>query len=87
VPSNEAFDNAGVSAVGSGTASLLGGHVIPNFAGYLPDLTDGLQLTDRNGNNVTIHIRNEEYFVGKARIIRSNQILENGVAHVIDQVE
>jgi hypothetical protein len=35
---------------------------------------------------VTVTVRGNDYYINNAKIIASNQILENGVAHVIDQV-
>lgn len=31
-------------------------------------------------------VRGNDYYINNAKIIASNQILENGVAHVIDSV-
>lgn len=61
-------------------------HIIPNFAGYLPYLTDGLQLLTQAGTTVTVRIVGRNFYINNARIIASNLILENGVAHVLDQV-
>ncbi|RYP43225.1 hypothetical protein DL770_011778 [Monosporascus sp. CRB-9-2] len=85
VPSNAALDAAGLSTPGPETAAMLAEHVVPNFAGYLPELQDGLVLPNQNGNALTISVRAGEYFVGDARIVQANQILMNGVAHVIDK--
>ncbi|KAE8448476.1 hypothetical protein EG329_009357 [Mollisiaceae sp. DMI_Dod_QoI] len=54
--------------------------------GYLPTLTDGASFQTLAGDTVTISIRNGVYFVNDAKIISSNAIIENGVAHVIDKV-
>jgi uncharacterized surface protein with fasciclin (FAS1) repeats len=86
IPSDEAFSNAGISSPTAATASLLEGHVIPNFVGYLPNLVNGSTLTTETGSLVTVTIQGDNYFINNALIISSNLILENGVAHVIDQV-
>lgn len=86
VPSNEAFASAGASSPSAATASLLEGHVIPNFVGYLPSLVNGSTLTTQTGSLVTVTIQDSNYYIDGAMIISSNLILENGVAHVIDKV-
>jgi uncharacterized surface protein with fasciclin (FAS1) repeats len=86
VPSNGAFANADASSPSAGTASLLEGHVIPNFVGYLPSLVNGSTLTTQAGSLVTVTIQGENYYINDAMIVSSNLILENGVAHVIDKV-
>jgi uncharacterized surface protein with fasciclin (FAS1) repeats len=86
IPSNGAFANAGTSSPTAGTANLLEGHVIPNFVGYLPNLVNGSTLTTLTGSVVTVTIQGDNYFINNALIVSSNLILENGVAHVIDQV-
>jgi uncharacterized surface protein with fasciclin (FAS1) repeats len=86
IPSNEAFANANDASPSAATASLLTGHVIPNFAGYLPNLVNGSILTTQAGSTVTVTIQGDNYYINDAMIVSSNMILENGVAHVIDAV-
>jgi hypothetical protein len=86
IPSDEAFASSNVSSPSGTTASLLEGHVIPNFIGYLPSLVNGSTLTTQAGSVVTVTIQGDNYYINNALIITSNAILENGVAHVIDQV-
>jgi len=85
IPSNEAFANA-IASPSTATATLLEGHVIPNFLGYLPNLVNGSTLTTQSGSVVTVTIQGDNYFINNAMIVSSNLILENGVAHVIDQI-
>lgn len=61
-------------------------HIIPNFAGYLPYLTNGLKLLTQAGTTVTVRVEGSDFYLNNAKIIASNLILENGVAHVLDQV-
>jgi uncharacterized surface protein with fasciclin (FAS1) repeats len=85
IPSDEAFANANASP-SAATANLLSGHVIPNFVGYLPSLVNGSTLTTQAGSSVTVTVQGNNYYINDALIVSSNLILENGVAHVIDQV-
>jgi uncharacterized surface protein with fasciclin (FAS1) repeats len=86
-PSNTAFSAASNSTNNPATLpNLLSNHVIPNFLGYLPSLTDGASYKTLAGETLTISIKNGVYFVNGARIIASNTILANGVAHTIDRV-
>lgn len=86
IPTNDAFAAANISTASSGTASLLSAHVVPNFAGYLPSLTNGSTFTTQDGTVVTVSIQGDDYYVNDAKIVSSNLILDNGVAHVIDSV-
>lgn len=70
----------------SSIKSLLLGHVIPNFVGYLPSLMNGTMYTSQGGTNFTVTVNGNDYYINNAKIVTSNVIVENGVAHVIDQV-
>ncbi|KAG9228852.1 FAS1 domain-containing protein [Amylocarpus encephaloides] len=85
IPSNAAFSASNSSSY-STSSSLISGHVIPNFVGYLPSLTDGATFTTQGGTKITVTVKNGDYFINNAKIIASNQIISNGVAHVIDSV-
>jgi uncharacterized surface protein with fasciclin (FAS1) repeats len=86
IPSDEAFANSNASSLSAATVSLLEGHVIPNFVGYLPSLVNGSTLTTQAGSFVTVTIQGDNYYINDALIVSSNVILDNGVAHVIDKV-
>lgn len=86
IPSNAAFSTPNATSRYASSASLLSGHVISNFVGYLPSLENGATFTTQGGTNVTVTVRGTDTFINNAKIIASNQILENGVAHVIDSV-
>jgi len=66
--------------------SLLLGHLIPNFVGYLPSLNNGTTYTSQGGSNFTVTTDGCDYYINNAKIVLSNVVLGNGVAHVIDQV-
>jgi len=83
-PNNAAFAAANISS--SALPSVLGGHVIPNFVGYLPLLRNGSSFTTLSGDVITITIKNGTFFVNDAQIVSPNTITENGVAHVINKV-
>lgn len=87
IPSNAAFSGVNATSNYTSSASLLSGHIIPNFVGYLPSLTNGASYQTQGGTNITITVRGNDYYVNNAKIIASNQILENGVAHVIDSID
>jgi len=86
IPSNAAFSASNGTSNYASSASLISGHIIPNFVGYLPSLENGAVHTTQGGTNVTITVQGNDYFVNNAKIIASNQILTNGVAHVIDSI-
>ncbi|MCJ1388909.1 hypothetical protein MMC18_001760 [Xylographa bjoerkii] len=86
IPTNAAFASANVSSTNPTTPSLMDGHIIPNFVGYLPALTNGLKLITQAGTTVTVTVQGNDFYLNNAKIIASNLILENGVAHVLDQV-
>jgi len=91
IPSDEAF--AAMGSCFNGTdmnstvslANLLTKHIV-NKAVFLSDMKDNSVLRSRQGSKLRISVRDDGYYVNKARIVRSNIILENGVAHVIDKV-
>jgi hypothetical protein len=85
-PNNAAFAAAANYTSNAATLpNLLSNHVIPNFLGYLPVLTNGAVYQTLANETLTISIKNGVYYVNGAQIISSNTILTNGVAHVIDQ--
>lgn len=86
IPNNDAFAMPGSTSNYSSIKSLLLGHVIPNFVGYLPSLTIGTTYTSQGGSNFTVTVNDGDYYINNAKIILANVIVENGVAHVIDQV-
>ena len=86
IPTNSAFTVANVSSTNPTTPSLMDAHIIPNFVGYLPALTDGLKLITQAGTTITVTVKGNDIYLNNAKIIASNLILENGVAHVLDKV-
>lgn len=65
---------------------LVGGHVVKDFLGYLPNLVDGECLTTSTGKELKVSVKDCEFFIDDAKIVKPNIILENGVAHIIDKV-
>lgn len=86
VPTNAAFSSPNATSAYSSSSSLLSGHIIPNFLGYLPVLKDGATYKTQAGSILTVSIKGGVYYINNAKVVGSNQILDNGVAHVIDQV-
>jgi uncharacterized surface protein with fasciclin (FAS1) repeats len=86
IPSNSAFAMQGATNGYSSIENLLLGHMIPNFAGYLPSLTDGTTYRSQVGSQFTVTVRGTDYYINNAKVILGNVIVANGVAHVIDQV-
>ena len=84
---NEAYQT-GAGNITSSTAlsGLLSNHIVPNFLGYLPLLTDGLVLTTQAGTTLTVSIKNGQIYINNALIVSPNLITSNGVSHVLNQV-
>jgi uncharacterized surface protein with fasciclin (FAS1) repeats len=59
-------------------------YVVQDFIGYSTRLEDGMGLKTVNGNNLTITKRGNDTFVNGAKIIISDYLIANGVAHVVD---
>jgi len=70
----------------SSIQNLLLGHMISNFVGYLPSLSNGTTYTSQSGTTFTVIIQGSDYYINNAKILTSNVIVDNGVAHVVDQV-
>ncbi|KAI8629797.1 FAS1 domain-containing protein [Xylariaceae sp. FL1651] len=83
LPSNAAFSATNTTIP---TTQLLSNHVVAGTVSYLPDLKDGSTLTTQSGETLAISVRAGIYYVNGARITQANLVLENGVAHVVDQV-
>lgn len=88
IPTNEAIQrlSGNITKNASALTTLLANHVITGFAGYLPYLVDGASYSTTLGTNISVSVKNGEYFIDGARIVNPNLIITNGVAHVIDQV-
>ncbi|KAK2809081.1 hypothetical protein FQN50_004134 [Emmonsiellopsis sp. PD_5] len=84
IPNDAAFAAANIT---SPSASLLDDHVITDFAGYLPTLTNGTSYGLKSGASVTVRIDADgTVWVGNARVVRRDVVLVNGVGHVVDAV-
>jgi len=92
IPSNEAFDDAGVSFDDHDSdytriaAQQVRGLVVPGLVGYTPYLYNGQTLSTLNGSHLTVEIKGHDFVVGGAQIVKPNIILSNGVAHIADKV-
>lgn len=62
------------------------GHIVADFLGYLPALTNGATFTTQGGTNITVKIIGGNYYINNAKIIDSNLLVDNGVCHVVDSV-
>jgi uncharacterized surface protein with fasciclin (FAS1) repeats len=86
-PSNDAiaaYSNATYSSTSLQT--LVKSHVVADFVGFLPLLTDGLTLTTLAGTKIKVTVKGGDVFINDAKIIFSNIVTENGVIQVIDKV-
>jgi uncharacterized surface protein with fasciclin (FAS1) repeats len=86
IPTNAAFAKPNSKSSYTTTASLLFGHIIPDFIGYLPSLTNGATFTTQEGTNITVSVKGSDIYINNAKIIASNLIVDNGVCHVLDSV-
>jgi uncharacterized surface protein with fasciclin (FAS1) repeats len=86
IPTNAAFAEPNSTSSYDTTASLLLSHIIPDFIGYLPSLTNGATFTTQGGTNITVSVKGGNFYINNAKIIASNLIVDNGVCHVLDSV-
>jgi uncharacterized surface protein with fasciclin (FAS1) repeats len=80
-----AFTSLAPTLSTSQLAATFNYHAVPNFIGYSPLLTNGLQLQTVEGSNLTITRRGNETWVNGARIVVSDYLVANGVVHMIDR--
>ncbi|OSS45675.1 hypothetical protein B5807_09514 [Epicoccum nigrum] len=89
VPSNEAFENIGsvLETVDVDTLQkVLAYHIIPNNVIFSTSLGN-VTVPSLNGDNLTITVLPDgSAWVNNAKIVFPNNILYNGVAHIIDSV-
>ncbi|OCL05411.1 FAS1 domain-containing protein [Glonium stellatum] len=89
VPDNAAFltSTSNQTLSPSAIASLINAYVVEGFVAYSPILTEGLQLRTVSGADVRISTQPDGsiYVNDVAKIIKADIVLENGVAHVIDE--
>ncbi|KAF2018587.1 Fasciclin-domain-containing protein [Aaosphaeria arxii CBS 175.79] len=89
VPTDEAFENIGsilASANLETLQSVLSYHIIPNNVIFSPSLGN-VTVPSLQGEDLTITVLPDgSAWVNNARIVFPNNILYNGVAHVIDNV-
>lgn len=86
IPTNAAFAEPNSTSSYATTESLLFGHIIPDFIGYLPSLTNGATFITQGGTNITVNVKGVDFYINNAKIIASNLIVDNGVCHVLDSV-
>jgi hypothetical protein len=60
-------------------------HIVRDFLGYSPLLTNGTSLKTAQGENITITIQDGQMFVNSAKVIETDLIVANGVVHVLDR--
>jgi uncharacterized surface protein with fasciclin (FAS1) repeats len=61
-------------------------HIVRDFLGYSPLLTNGTSLKTAQGENITITIQDGQMFVNSAKVIETDLIVANGVVHVLDSL-
>jgi uncharacterized surface protein with fasciclin (FAS1) repeats len=87
VPSNAAIASVRSSySTPAQIQNFVYSHIVPDFLGYLPQLTNGLALTTLANNTVTIIIQDNVYFVNGAKIIDPDVLTDNGAILAVDQV-
>ena len=84
--------NAAIAAVSSSYSTpsqiqtFIYSHIVPNFLGYLPQLTNGLTLHTLANTTLTVTIVDNIYYINGAQIIDPDVLTDNGVIDVIDKV-
>lgn len=92
IPSDAAFAAFAAAAGNNQTqtpsqiSSQLLAHLLVDQVLYLPLLVDGATYQTKAGTSITITVRGGRYFVNGVLIVQSNFILENGVAHILNNV-
>ena len=67
---------------------MLNYHVVngSHFVGYSANLTNGTQMSTRQGGKITFTFASNSLFVNSARVLQQDILLSNGVLHVLDNV-
>jgi transforming growth factor-beta-induced protein len=89
VPANSAFQALGpaISSMSSTElATVLDYHLIEGAVLYSTSLTNGTELTTKQGNNVSITRSSNNLYINSAQVLTSDIMIMNGVLHVIDNV-
>jgi uncharacterized surface protein with fasciclin (FAS1) repeats len=61
-------------------------HVVENEALYTPDLKDGDVIESASGENLYVNILDDEFYINCVRVITTDNIVSNGVIHVVEKV-
>ncbi|KAH8145531.1 uncharacterized protein LAJ45_10501 [Morchella importuna] len=61
-------------------------HVVENQALYTPDLKDGDVIESASGENLYVNILDDEFYMNCVRVIKSDNIVSNGVIHTLEKV-
>ncbi|KAL8380914.1 hypothetical protein RB595_005283 [Gaeumannomyces hyphopodioides] len=88
-PNDEAF--AAVADVAAGLtveqlAAVLGYHVVNRSAVYSSAIANGTRARTAQGSDVALTARDGSVFVNKAKVVKADVLLKNGVVHVVDGV-
>lgn len=61
-------------------------YVVPGFVGYSPLLKNGMSLKTQQGTDLTVTIQDGDMYINAAKVIVTDLMVANGVAHVIDKL-
>lgn len=86
-PSNSAFESIG-SALGNlsteALTSILQNHVINGTIAYSPSIGNG--TVETLGGEVNLTVADSAIFINQARVVNADNLVANGVVHIIDSV-
>ncbi|KAG0646823.1 hypothetical protein D0Z07_6170 [Hyphodiscus hymeniophilus] len=61
-------------------------HIVPGVVAYSSLLTNGSQFKTATGANITVTVQGGDTYINGAKVLSSDYIVANGVAHVIDNL-
>lgn len=86
--SAEALAGATALAQNSSAADLEANfqyYIVPDFVGYSTLLKNGMTLKSQQGADLHVTLQDGDMYINAAKVIASDLLVANGVAHVIDK--
>jgi transforming growth factor-beta-induced protein len=88
-PSNAAFEALGpaiINMTAEELATVMEYHLVPGGVFYSTSLTNGTQLTTKQGGKLTVRQSGNNFYINSAQLLTTDVLIANGVLHVIDNV-